>query len=229
MSDAQRFADNFAVSVAELKRLANRLGLTWRMIPGTVTKTFGVTSAAILLDVDTEVSTPAQSLIGQLYVNQRVMVICTPNGANYVIGYYGGTNAAPGVPIYVPENTSIPVSSTGYTAQSPTIGTAVVAPPSGQIRIDYTAVLRAGTSATNICLVTPQVRLGATVGSGTVFYAATDNDAVQQTGTVDIRSAGFIIVSGLTAGKSYNVELLARVNAATGNVNRRKLIVTPVR
>lgn len=228
MSTADQFAENFAVSLAEMQHLANRLGLTWRMVPGTVTKTFGITNVAVMLDTDDETSIRCQSLVGQLYVGQRVMSICIPRGANYVIGFAGAAGSTPGVPIYVAENTSLGVTATSYAALSPTIGTAVVAPASGRIRIDYSAVLRAGTSATNVCLAAPQVRPGATVGSGTPFYTASDNDAVQQTGTVDIRSSGFIIVPGLTPGNSYNVELLSRVNAATGNVNRRKLIVTPL-
>jgi hypothetical protein len=131
------------------------------------------------------------------------------------------TGSADGV-----ENTSLPVTATSYGALSPTCGTFFNAPPSGIMIVDYSAVLR-GSAAANFCAAAPQLRNGLIVGSGSIFSAASDNDAAIVTGTVDIRSAGTVRYAGLTPGAGYNVELLTRVNTGTGNANRRKVIADP--
>ena len=84
-------------------------------------------------------------------------------------------------------------------------------------------------STTNLSVMAFQIRTGGSIGSGTVFYAVNDEDAIGCRGTSEIQDGGTFPVEGLTPGATYNCQTLFRVNAAsTGTYLRKHLTVAPV-
>lgn len=118
-------------------------------------------------------------------------------------------------------------TSTSFVALATVHGVAFTAPSSGSVLVLYSAQL-SNSGATATALTTPQVREGSTVGSGTVFYAATTDDMLQNVGTLALRMGASVLINGLTPGGAYNVEMLYRVSATTGTFLRRQVTVVPV-
>lgn len=104
-------------------------------------------------------------------------------------------------------------------------GTAFVVPWSGQVTLSWAA----GTASSGAfdVFVSPVVRTGGTVGSGSAVAAADDNTSVRGSGTGATRTGADHLLSGLTAGLTYNVRLEHRVGAGTGTISSRSVIVTP--
>lgn len=103
-----------------------------------------------------------------------------------------------------------------------------MAPPSGKVTILFaTASYNPSASVDNKTAV--QVHQGAVVGSGTVQYAATDNNMILTNVAANLatRQAGFAEVSGLTAGNTYNAVMAHKVSAGTGHFLFRELKVYP--
>lgn len=126
-------------------------------------------------------------------------------------------------------------TSTTYTATlsaGAAAGVAFTAPLSGQVLILFgTASYQSSATADNKSA--PQVRTGTTVGSGTIFYTATDSDMLLQrlTGAATgeaARGQSFTVVTGLTANSSYNVQLLHKVSGGTGNFLFKFITVIPL-
>jgi hypothetical protein len=79
-------------AVQSIVEQARRLGLTWRLLPGSVLGTVSnINNVAVTLDGDT-VQTRAQSLIGQVNDGDRVMVMVVPPSSTYIVGMYGPSN-----------------------------------------------------------------------------------------------------------------------------------------
>lgn len=77
-------------AVQSVLEQAQRLGLIWRLVPGTVVGTTGnVNNIAVTVDGDFTKQTRAQSLIGELLDATRVIVLIVPPANAYVIGFYG--------------------------------------------------------------------------------------------------------------------------------------------
>lgn len=129
------------------------------------------------------------------------------------------------------QNTSGTTTSTSYTATL-TGGTACsltfVAPPSGQVMVDNSCNL--SNSLTSGVLMGFEVRTGAVIGSGSVAFAASDNDSVSASGVANAghRSTVSTPVTGLTPGATYNVRQLFRVSAGTGTYISKRLTVVPL-
>lgn len=71
---------------------AQRLGLKWNLIPGTVTAiNAGSAQVMVLIDGDS-VAIGAHSLIGTFDVGTRVMVLVVPPSGNYILGLYGNAD-----------------------------------------------------------------------------------------------------------------------------------------
>lgn len=104
-------------------------------------------------------------------------------------------------------------------------GVAFVAPMSGRVNIIYNAQSSNTTGVSTF--VSPVIREGATIGSGTVVSAASDDDAIIVQSSNEHRSGASRLVSGLTAGSTYNVRLEHRVSGGTGIVRRRTVTVEP--
>lgn len=119
-------------------------------------------------------------------------------------------------------STSYTATLTGGTACSSTF----VAPTSGKVVIHYDALMQ--NSGANFSYSAPQVRTGSSIGSGTVVFGADDAYALTHNGTNALRYGGSAPVTGLTAGATYNIQLLHRVTAGTGTYSRKSIIVEPV-
>lgn len=139
-------------------------------------------------------------------------------------------------PVQVDSLTNIAgFTNTGPAAGSSVLGTTFQAPPTGKVKITVTASLTSSVNG-NSALCGYEVRSGGTVGSGTVLLAASFNRAVQTSDAVNTGGAarvtasnGPFLVTGLTAGSTYNVRTMHWVSpAGTGNVFYRCLLVEPV-
>lgn len=127
---------------------------------------------------------------------------------------------------------------TGITSTSPTadglVGFTFVAPVSGKIYITVSAYA-AMSNNTRQTYVGFEVREGSTIGSGTVVTAA-DTDhaiatsrAVTSGGPSEIQASRRHLVTGLTAGDTYNARTMRWVNTTGGgSVYYRSLLVEPV-
>jgi len=126
------------------------------------------------------------------------------------------------------QNTAGTTTSTTFTATltgGTACGTTFIAPPSGRVLIfNNLAMLNSGA---NFCLCGVQVRAGGSIGSGTIAYAVSDNDAVTTGGTTEFGLCRVSLVTGLTAGSTYNVQQLFRVTAGTGTFERKHLVAQP--
>jgi hypothetical protein len=82
-------ANFFATNADAIYRNAQRAGLTWRLMVGTVaSSSSSITSIDVLMDGDTQEITRAQSLVGSVSAGVRVMVMVVPPQGNYIIGFY---------------------------------------------------------------------------------------------------------------------------------------------
>lgn len=120
------------------------------------------------------------------------------------------------------------ITSFGVTTASGTYadcGVAFLGPATGRVVVDFGGnVLNSGASSTLLGFV---IRLGATVGSGSVFEAASNAAAVGMQGTSAVKGGRSFLVDGLTPGDPYNVRLEHRVTAGTGTCSERNVIVRP--
>lgn len=141
---------------------------------------------------------------------------------------FGGANAAT---VADQETDSGTVTSTTYTADrtgtANEAGLAFVAPTTGKVLVHMNAGMF-NSSATPFNLVSFEVRTGATIGSGTVVTAASDTYALQKYGTSEFHYGATFQVSGLTAGSSYNAQLMYKTQSDTMTINRPGIVVDPV-
>lgn len=125
------------------------------------------------------------------------------------------------------QNTSGTTTSTSYTATltgGTACGKAFVAPPSGKVLIINNCYFFH--SAASFAFCTIRLKTGASIGSGTDVIAAADAECLV-TGGVSSQGRGRL-VTGLTAGSSYNVQQMFRVDTSgTGTFVNKQLIVIP--
>lgn len=127
--------------------------------------------------------------------------------------------------------TSGTTTATGYTATL-TGGTAcstlAVIPTSGKLIVHNTCQV-SNNNAAGTALCAFEVRNGSVVGSGSVLYAASDDDAVNTAGNTSLdRKTVTVYVGGLTPGITVNIRQVFRVNNNTGTFFRKELIAQPV-
>lgn len=129
------------------------------------------------------------------------------------------------------QNTSGTTTSTSYTATltgGTACGVAFVAPTSGRVAIVNTAdqSISAAGQAAHLSFA---VRQGSTIGSGTSVLGAADDRSMYVVNDSG-RQSFFYMLSGLTAGGSYNVQQNFRTsNAAnTATFQRKTLDVFPL-
>lgn len=154
----------------------------------------------------------------------RRMIIVKPDGAH---------GALPGAAVPREPNSasdrqdaSDTSTSTAYTTADMTpCGTAFEAPPSGRVYVHLSSLIDNG--AANTMFVSFEVRAGDTVGAGTVFQAASDNTSISWLNTNEAHFGRSFLVTGLTAGSDYNVQLMHRVTAGTGTLQYRYVVVEP--
>lgn len=228
VSSAGQVGPNVTAGVEALIDMARRLGLIWRLVPGTVdTQPVTPTNISVVMDNDT-VAMPTISLIGLVPAGVRVEVLVVPPQGNYIIGYL---NVVDSSSQQDEEADAITTGSTSYTASTPVCGVAFIVPPSGKVWIHWHAEMQNNTTAAAFCLASFEVREGSTVNAGTVVLAGSDNRRLLQRGTVanaDTQGYGSsYLVTGLTPHASYNVVHLVRVTAGTGQFGARRIGTSP--
>jgi hypothetical protein len=123
-------------------------------------------------------------------------------------------------------------NTTSYALGGTTVGTSFRAPTSGAVEIKWVARPRLVTGTAIRILVSAEVRTAGVVGSGTVFSASNDDSALEigeATGT-RLGAAHVRVVTGLTAGATYNVSLWHRNAtsvASAGAIQYRAVYVSP--
>lgn len=126
------------------------------------------------------------------------------------------------------QNTVGTTTSGTYTATltgGTACGVVFVAPPSGKVTIfNNSGMLNSGIS---YCFCAIQIRTGGSIGSGTLVLTASDDESIYFLGSNDIRHSMSRLMTGLTAGSTYNVQQLFRVTGGTGTFNRKHLVVQP--
>jgi hypothetical protein len=123
----------------------------------------------------------------------------------------------------------ITTASGSYVADPgfPTEGLAFNRPASGKVVIDWAALLTHTTTA--FSLVSFEIRVGSTIGSGTLAFTAIDDRTIEHAGTSSATASSFFVAE--LPGSSttvFNIRLMYRTNAATASFARRRLRVTPV-
>lgn len=129
------------------------------------------------------------------------------------------------------QTTTGTTTSGSYTATF-TGGTAgsmsFTAPQSGKILILNNAQL-SNSSGVQTTLLSWELREGSVIGSGTVVTAASDDRALRVEGTSNMQMGDSTLITGLTAGASYNVRQMIRGSGGTtASASRKRIIVIPV-
>ena len=150
--------------------------------------------------------------MGDLLAGSTVMGLDTPP-----------TESDRGDSSFTATNTVFGVTTTGGTYEE--VAVVFTAPTTGRVAIHTAA--RMTNSGANGTLVSPEIREGATIGSGTAVQSVGDGHGVANyTGTF-VRAGATTYVEGLTPGNAYNVRLLHRATAGTATIALRELIVVP--
>jgi hypothetical protein len=132
-------------------------------------------------------------------------------------------------------------SSTSFasaTVDGTVIGTTFIAPTSGSVLVLWSARMSADTGGGGhrvLCSV--KVSTGSTIDSGSVVSPASDDSALETPETASGGTVGqsrlaagmWRVVTGLTAGSTYNVVIQQKVaTALTGNMYQRDVAVLPI-
>lgn len=126
------------------------------------------------------------------------------------------------------QGTSGTTTSTTFT---PTLtggtacGLTFVAPTSGKVLV--TNASRLTNSGANESYCGWALRTGGTIGSGSSVFGSADARSVLHNGTTFARKGADFLVTGLTAGSTYNIQQEFRVSAGTGSFANKDLAVTP--
>jgi len=126
---------------------------------------------------------------------------------------------------YTTTSTSFSETGTGFTP----CGVSFVAPTSGKEKIDFGAEM-ANSVAAAATEVTPIVREGDVVGSGTTVVAASSDNKIRFTAPANNsigRQGATYLAEGLTPGAAYNATLASRVSGSTGTIDSRYVICSP--
>lgn len=203
---------------------ADRLGLTWRLRPGTVggSGLAAPESVPVVVDGDA-VTARARSMVGAVVAGQRVWVVQIPPAGLYVLGFIGTAQ----VGTTVADNQIgdiLDISSTSYIPGSPECSVTFTAPASESVVISVYARLRG--DGTNNIFVTPEVR--EINVSGALVLSPADSNSVL-TNSVNTRTGTSVYyLDDLTAGAVYFARTMHRVaGGTTADIFDRRLIVQP--
>lgn len=114
------------------------------------------------------------------------------------------------------------VSVVYTTVGGPLVGATMVAPPSGILRVGWSAYVD-NNNAGQQSLIGPQLNAGAVVGAGATVVAVNDGITARALGSNAVQSSNFTRYTGLTPGNSYNAFLLHRATGATASFAQRGL------
>jgi hypothetical protein len=166
------------------------------------------------------------------FVSGQAVQVLSYRGSLLVLG---GSGIQAGQPVQAEGTTSNgTTSSTSFTNSLTTTGihgVAFIAPPSGRVYVVGRALAGNNTAGAFVHLDV-EVRVGATVGSGSVWRAANNNTASAFQSSTASQQATLIansLVTGLTPGAAYNAALCYFVTTGTnvGSYNRRHISVLP--
>jgi hypothetical protein len=125
------------------------------------------------------------------------------------------------------EDTSDTSTSTAYTTADMNVcGMSFVAPPSGKVKLHLSA--RMDNSGASSCFISYRVGTAGVVGAGTEVVAPDDTRALEQFQVNQITVGASFPVTGLTAGDTYNVQMMHRASAGTITLENRHISVHPV-
>lgn len=117
------------------------------------------------------------------------------------------------------------INSPTYTTVGITlVGQSYVVPASGQLRVDFGAVL--DNTAANATFIAPQLNTGGIVGGGVAIVSASDAIAIRNRGTDEIQTSGFAIYTGLTPGNTVNAFLMFRTTGISANITELRLVLS---
>lgn len=131
------------------------------------------------------------------------------------------------------DNNAAPKTVSTSTAKGDTTcGVAFVAPPSGNVQVFFDGVFQRA-AGTGQLYMGPEVKTGSTVGSGTVVFAPTADPGakVGTSGSDLIAGSCQKLITGLTAGSSYNVcavYFAVSPSSMTMNYFSRRVTVIPL-
>jgi hypothetical protein len=136
---------------------------------------------------------------------------------------------ATGVTVSSFADTSGTTTSTTFT-ETLTGGTACattfVAPQSGKVIVHNSAFIDNNATGRSYCSWI--IRNGGTIGSGTTFLDGDEAKSIACLGTDDVEAGRATLVTGLTAGATYNIRQRFKVSAGTtGTFQYKELIVEP--
>lgn len=118
-------------------------------------------------------------------------------------------------------------TDTSYAAGSPAVGVSFMACTTGRATIQWNGFLDNATSGTGQTYLSWRLGTGSTVGGGTEVLAADDTRCLLMTGVDQLRNGASYLVTGLTAGSTYNVQLRHKRITGTGDITWRHVIVAP--
>jgi hypothetical protein len=139
-----------------------------------------------------------------------------------------------GVTGFNTNNNTSATTSTTFVDPGNMPGLAYTVPPSGSIKLEYSAKVYSSLATANQAgYVCPQVRQGNVVGGGTILLAASDANSIIGGGnggssTPAQRFGASMVVPGLTPGNFINVQLVQKSShgTASGTSGDKKLIVS---
>jgi hypothetical protein len=122
--------------------------------------------------------------------------------------------------------TNTGLASLVYTTAGPSLlGTTIVVPQSGQVRVDWSSSLD-NTLTTATTFLSPQLNTGSVVGAGALIVASADTNATHNFGQSSTTPSGFFVYSGLTPGTDVNAFLQYRVDGGAGAIGNRKIALS---
>lgn len=124
----------------------------------------------------------------------------------------------------------IAVPGTVYTEHDGNPAIPFAAPATGKVWVHFAARM-VSSAADVLSLVAFEIRTGGTTGGGSVFYPASDDDAVGSGNTADGSGSRTLLVTGLTPGDVYHARLMYRrdggADGTTAGFSARTIGVQP--
>lgn len=124
-------------------------------------------------------------------------------------------------------------TNTAFAAGGTVVGTTFVCPASGVVKVDWSGQLQQNINA-QATFLSPEMRTGSTIGSGTLVGTVANSDraiitgkAVNASAPALINAGNWAIYTGLTPGATYNVRLMHCVDGGSGTIAFRQVLVQP--
>lgn len=144
-----------------------------------------------------------------------------------IVGFDSGTLAATAAASGT-DSTGVSTASAAYVplVGAFALGAVFFAPVSGRVLVNWRTSTAAAVGA--LAWTSFRLGLGIVIGAGTLVSAPSDNVAILSGNTSSFDMGTATLLTGLTAGVAYNVQMQHRTTAGTSFWGRREIIVTPV-